>query len=127
MKGVLRGDAVVKAGSLERIRFVRGLYAYVRSAQNGLEKRTGRHLSRDKKPFWHIDYLLKSDKAGIAKILYKKAKKEECRIAGFLGRGEFPIPRFECSDCSRSSHLFRISGMESIKGMSMEKIAFKVA
>lgn len=113
----------IRVGSLGRIRFYKGLYAYVGSAQNSLEKRVARHKSRNKKTFWHIDYMLKSDKARILKIFHKKANKmEECRIAGFLKKSEFQIPGFGCSDCSCQSHLFRIENRENIEKLGMKEL-----
>lgn len=89
-----------KIGSLKEIDFHRGLYAYVGSAQNSLERRIARHKSKSKKAFWHIDYLLKNKHAKVVKVLYKNAgKSEECRIAGKLGKTEPSIPKFGCSDC----------------------------
>jgi hypothetical protein len=48
-----------RVGSLGEIDFVPGWSAYVGSAMRGLRSRISRHLKRDKKIFWHIDYLLK--------------------------------------------------------------------
>ncbi|NOQ37998.1 DUF123 domain-containing protein, partial [archaeon] len=58
-------DIQEKIGALGKIRFCRGTYAYVGSAQNGLEKRIARHLSKKKSLFWHIDYLLNSRHAKV--------------------------------------------------------------
>ena len=38
--------------------FPGGYYCYVGSAMNKMEKRVCRHLSRDKKKRWHIDWFL---------------------------------------------------------------------
>ena len=54
-------DIRVNIGALGSIFFERGLYAYVGSAQNGLERRVQRHRRKAKKKFWHIDYLLDND------------------------------------------------------------------
>jgi Uri superfamily endonuclease len=104
----------IRAGSLGRIRFDKGLYAYVGSAQNGLERRIGRHLSKKKGNFWHIDYLLGSRFAGVKEVLYRKSGRlEECRTAGSLAGTCTPVPGFGCSDCKCRSHLFRIRDAES--------------
>jgi Uri superfamily endonuclease len=129
MKGVyvllidMKGDAELKIGSIGKIRFERGTYAYAGSAQNSIEKRVARHRSMNKKTFWHIDYMLKSDKARILKIFYKNAsKREECRIAGFLKKSGFQIPGFGCSDCSCTSHLFRIDNPGRIEELGMKEL-----
>jgi Uri superfamily endonuclease len=102
-------DIRVNVGGLGSIFFEKGLYAYVGSAQNGLERRIERHLRKAKKKFWHIDYLLDDD-VRVVKVFCKEAEKsEECRIAGKLGEVGVPIVNFGCSDCGCVSHLFRIN------------------
>ena len=98
-----------KVGSLGKIEFSKGTYAYVGSAQNGIDKRVARHLKREKRKFWHIDYLLAQKNAGIEKVVYKEIPKQgECRIAQTLSKLGNPVRGFGCSDCSCSSHLFKI-------------------
>ena len=46
-------------GKLGYIHFPGAFYAYVGSAMNGLEARLSHHLRTEKKPHWHIDYLLR--------------------------------------------------------------------
>ncbi len=104
-------DAVVNIGSLGKVRFNRGSYAYVGSAQNGIEKRIARHLKREKRKFWHIDYLLTQSCVKIEKIAYKEgSKEEECRTAQIFFKFGQPITGFGCSDCPCKSHLFKIRG-----------------
>ena len=92
-------------GGLGKVAFNRGYYAYVGSALNNLEKRIHRHMSAEKKIFWHIDYLL--EKAEVIDVLYvESAEKLECGIVGLLSRTLKSVPGFGCSDCSCRSHLF---------------------
>jgi len=99
----------IKVGALREIKFAKGIYAYVGSAQNNLEKRIERHLKKNKKKFWHIDYLTANKFVKIVKVFYKLAKKsEECRTAEKLRKTEIPIKNFGCSDCNCESHLFKI-------------------
>ena len=64
MKGIyillisIAGRISVSVGALGDKSFQKGLYVYVGSAQNNLEKRVKRHLRKVKRRFWHIDYLL---------------------------------------------------------------------
>jgi Uri superfamily endonuclease len=103
-----------KIGSLGKIKFEKGIYAYIGSAQNNLEKRIARYKSKNKKTFWHIDYLLNNKYAKILKIFYKKAEKtEECKIVKKLNKTEISVPKFGCSDCSCKSHLFRIKKLDA--------------
>jgi len=102
-------DTGVNVGGLGKVKFEKGLYAYVGSAQVSLEQRIKRHLREEKHLFWHIDYLLNNSAARIEKVLYKQADKtEECDLAKAIGERGKPVEGFGCSDCSCKSHLFRI-------------------
>ncbi|MCD6476680.1 MAG: GIY-YIG nuclease family protein [Candidatus Aenigmarchaeota archaeon] len=113
----------VKIGSLGKINFNKGIYAYVGSAQNNLEKRVQRHKAKNKKLRWHIDYLLNNKFVKIIKIFYKNSgKKEECKIAKKLNKTEKPILNFGCSDCKCKSHLFKIKNMKNILRLGMKEL-----
>jgi len=107
----LKKDSLIKIGALGRIKFRKGLYCYVGSALNNLEKRVQRHLSSNKKLHWHIDYFLLNKNTSIKKIFYKQSnKREECQIARFvLKNSTGSIENFGCSDCKCKSHLFAIT------------------
>ena len=116
MKGVyvllisVSKDIRVKVGALGSISFEKGLYAYVGSAQNNLEKRIERHLRKAKRKFWHIDYLLDNDAVKVVKVFCKEAEKsEECRVARELSGRSIPVVNFGCSDCGCVSHLFMLN------------------
>jgi len=96
---------VIKVGRLGAISFAGGFYAYVGSALNGIESRTKRHLSSDKKPFWHIDYLLEQGLI-MSTIMSETDKKIECKIAGNLATTLPSIAGFGSSDCKCKSHLY---------------------
>jgi Uri superfamily endonuclease len=95
----------LQIGRLGSILFSKGLYAYVGSAQNGLDARIRRHFSKTKKLHWHIDRLLAH-----AQILNAYAipagKEMECRIALLLSSSYEGVAGFGCSDCRCDSHLF---------------------
>src|SRR3990170_5164922 len=75
-------DTNINIGALGNLPFKKGLYAYVGSAQKNLQKRIKRHLRKQKRMFWHIDYLLNNSASRIVKVFFKQASKtEECRIA----------------------------------------------
>ncbi len=98
-----------KIGSLGMVRFERGIYLYIGSAQNSLESRIQRHRSRRKKKFWHIDYLLNSRYVKISDVFFKRSRKfMECRIANILNKMGKPVLKFGCSDCKCKSHLIRM-------------------
>lgn len=105
----LNDDIALSVGALGTLTFKQGLYAYVGSAQTNLEQRIKRHQRREKRMFWHIDYLLNSGAARIVRVLYRQADKmEECAIAKAIAERGEPIGGFGCSDCKCRSHLFRI-------------------
>ncbi|MCK5474424.1 MAG: GIY-YIG nuclease family protein [Candidatus Aenigmarchaeota archaeon] len=106
---VKKDNITAKIGALGVVNFQKGLYAYVGSAQNNLEKRITRHKSRNKKKFWHLDYLLDGKETRVVNAYYKNAgKEEECQIAKKLSETETLIPHFGCSDCNCKTHLFKI-------------------
>jgi sugar fermentation stimulation protein A len=95
----------IAIGSLKVIHFLRGYYAYVGSALGGLKPRLSRHLKKNKKLRWHIDYLLQ--KASIENIIIcETGERIECTIARALSLKFDSIPGFGSSDCKCSSHLF---------------------
>jgi Uri superfamily endonuclease len=110
-------------GALGPVRFKKGIYAYVGSAQNNMEKRLARHLGTVKKKFWHIDYLLDSPGVSIRKVLTLEAGKvEECRLAALLYQKGSPVSGFGCSDCKCSSHLFKIGSYEFLRERLQESV-----
>ena len=116
---------VIDVGALGSIEFRKGLYVYIGSAQNNLEKRLKRHFRKEKRLFWHVDYLLRSDDAKLVKALYKQANRpEECKIANELAERSEPIYGFGCSDCTCRSHLFRLREYEFLLE-SMQMLTLK--
>ena len=129
MKGIyvlvisVERDFQVNVGALGILRFEKGSYAYVGSAQNCLEKRVRRHLGKDKKKFWHIGYLLSDTRVTIQKVLTQEVGKlGECKLADRLCRKGFPVPGFGCSDCKCKSHLFKIRSYEFLKKRMRETV-----
>jgi len=112
----------VRIGKLGKINFKKGFYAYVGSALNGLEKRIERHLRKEKKLRWHIDYLLEN--AEIAEVIYAETdSRTECNIAGKLNENLESVKKFGCSDCKCKSHLFYHTNFSELNNMISE--AFK--
>jgi Uri superfamily endonuclease len=106
----------VNVGALDRLSFEKGTYAYVGSAQSNLERRVTRHLKKNKRKFWHIDYLLHNDNAKIAGIFYLTAgESKECWVAKELGKRGFLIDGFGSSDCNCRSHLFKLENCEFLR------------
>ncbi len=106
----VKKDTSIQIGKLRKIRFDKGNYLYVGSAQNNLRARIKRHFRKNNKTkFWHIDYLLSNKNVKIKKVFYKLAKKEEeCKAARLALKYGKPIRGFGCSDCQCRSHLIKI-------------------
>jgi len=100
----------VRVGALGEINFQPGWHCYIGSALgSGGLKRMERHISlarnHDKRPKWHVDYLLTSPLFSLVYVVYGVIRERlECRLAHELGNGG--IPGFGCSDCDCISHLF---------------------
>ncbi len=121
MKGIyillifLNKDEEIRVRALGNINFINGFYTYVGSSQNNLEKRILRHLSKDKKLFWHIDYLINSKNIEILSVFYKNAEKfSECKTAEILNKYYLPIKNFGSSDCKCISHLFFLNNPDKL-------------
>jgi len=103
----------ISVGSLGRSYFPTGFYAYCGSALAGFKARLNRHLIKNKKPKWHIDYLL--NEAEIREIiLCQTVKRLECLLSQALGGELTYIPHFGCSDCHCKSHLFFSTDKDSL-------------
>ena len=109
-------SADVAVGKLGILRFEKGLYAYIGSAQVALERRIERHLRKEKRVFWHIDCLLENPSAKILKIFTKNSgRQDECNVAAKIWtRGE-AVAGFGCSDCRCKSHLYHVNDYSFLK------------
>lgn len=94
-----------------KISLPEGYYYYSGSAQKNLYARITRHSQKDKKLFWHIDYLLalKSMEFKSIYIFPEKEKLFECTIIKSIEEMQsiiHPVKGFGSSDCRKCiSHL----------------------
>ena len=97
----------IMVGKKGTFRFPRGYYIYTGSARSGLERRVERHLNKNKKHFWHIDYFL--DFASIKRVfLFTSGKFGECALNLKTLRKpgtKIIVPKFGSSDCGCPAHL----------------------
>lgn len=95
---------ILIVGRLGSFRFPTGRYLYTGSARRNLIARVRRHLSRDKKLRWHIDYLLTAHAVKVADVTL--SRDAEC-LLGRRAAGEIIAPGFGASDCRShcGSHL----------------------
>lgn len=100
-------DAAIKVGALGDVLFRRGCYVYAGSALRGMASRVARHMRREKRLRWHVDYL--AQKATIVAAWCDPGEEaNEClwshRLAGLEGANVFPRG-FGSSDCHCPGHL----------------------
>ncbi len=84
----------------------RGFYIYVGSAMRNLKSRIGRHLRREKKKHWHIDFLL--EKARIVEVVaIPSSVRLEEELSLCVARYGEPVEGFGSSDTGVPSNLYR--------------------
>jgi Uri superfamily endonuclease len=99
----------IRIGRLGPLDFSPGFYVYVGSAMNSLQGRIRRHLRTRKRKHWHIDYLLGSSDARLARVAVRPTvRRIECAMSLALQRRALSsVHRFGCSDCNCGSHLHK--------------------
>jgi Uri superfamily endonuclease len=109
-------SASIQIGKKGRFKFPAGYYVYTGSAKGGLKGRVRRHLRKDKKDFWHIDYLLRH--AVVRKVLlFVGRRRNECALARKVlskREGSVIVPKFGSSDCGCVSHLVFFGRLKQI-------------
>lgn len=119
----------IKVGKLGMTVFTPGKYLYIGRAKQYLNGRLKRHLRKDKKNFWHIDYLLRF--AHIEEIWIKRHFFDECHTAATIlslcKDDSFPILGFGSSDCRCPSHLIHLTGPEGALPQLRKTIKFEKA
>lgn len=106
----------INVGVLGNIAFEKGIYAYVGSAQNSLDKRVQRHLRKTKRKFWHIDYFLDNENVKVLQVFHKIAgKSDECKLAEEMNKRGIAVINFGSSDCNCKSHLFKLNNYQSLR------------
>jgi sugar fermentation stimulation protein A len=129
----------VKVGKLGKVHFEKGYYAYTGSGlRNGLQSRIFRHLRKDKRLKWHIDYLLSLKDVGIAKVIVAECNKRlECKVNKEIAKiaGSKLIVSFGSSDCKEGcrAHLIYLSKNKwfnkvllAYKNVGLKPISFDV-
>jgi len=110
----------IKVGRLGSFIFPAGYYVYTGSAKIGLEARIARHLRRDKKLRWHIDYLLQY--ATVVEVK-RYPRRVECELNQLLSRqgGKVIVKRFGSSDCGCETHLLYVGGSQQICSTGLDQ------
>jgi Uri superfamily endonuclease len=117
----------IKPGRLAEADYKKGMYIYVGRAQKGLKARIRRHTRKEKKLFWHIDYLLRKGK--LREIWTRENFFDECRTASKLRDfllSPSPIRKgFGSSDCRCPGHLLHVSSSKREIRALLQKMKFK--
>jgi HEAT repeat protein/Uri superfamily endonuclease len=114
----LAAPLTIRVGRLGEFRFPAGWYLYTGSAlgPGGLQARLARHLrhvGRDKRAHWHIDYLREQATWGGAWGC-ATGERKECHWAAALRDlpgARIEVPGFGASDCGCPAHLVRLPAL----------------
>ena len=116
-------EITLTVGCLGMQIFPRGHYTYTGSAlgkgSSNLKHRIARHLRKEKRLFWHIDYLLADQNVFVEAIVTAETKEKiECTLNHYLKQikgAKVPIYGFGASDCRKNcgSHLLYFSELEN--------------
>jgi len=116
-------EVTLTVGKLGKQNFPRGYYTYTGSAlgkgATSLKHRIARHRRKEKRMFWHIDYLLADENVSVEAVLAAETNENmECNInqhiKGIEG-AEVPVRGFGASDCRKNcgSHLLYFPEIEN--------------
>lgn len=101
----------IEVGALGEIDFEPGMYVYVGSAMNSVEKRLERHFSDTSNKHWHIDYLT-AEAEPCDYFVLPEVSSYECILSDIMDELGEPVQNFGASDCDCSSHLYRLSSRD---------------
>lgn len=87
-----------KVGALGFLEFEKGIYVYVGSALNSIEKRVLRHSKKDKILRWHLDYLTVEEDVRISDVYVFEDLAVEERISLELSKRYEGVKGFGASD-----------------------------
>jgi Uri superfamily endonuclease len=119
----LSKQVTLDIGKLGKQRFPMGYYTYTGSALGkgalSLKHRIARHLRKEKRRFWHIDYLLADENVSIEAVIVAETNENiECKTNQHIKtimRAKVPVKGFGASDCRKNckSHLLYFPKIEN--------------
>lgn len=107
-------DKRARIGALGTFSFPAGYYVYTGSAKRGLRARLRRHWRRNKRLWWHIDYLRQHAHV-VCAILHVNLQMDECNWHECVSKvlnARTVVHGFGSSDCNCESHLCYIDDFE---------------
>jgi len=128
----LSKQVTVDIGKLGKQRFPMGYYTYTGSAlgkgASSLKHRIARHMRKEKRRFWHIDYLLADGNVSVEAVIAAETnEKMECKtnqhIKTMMG-AKVPVKGFGASDCRKNceSHLLYFPEIENADCLVQELV-----
>jgi len=116
-------QVTLTVGKLGKQRFPMGYYTYTGSAlgkgASSLKHRIARHLRKEKRRFWHIDYLLADENVSVEAVIVAETNENmECKtnqhIKTIMG-AKVQVKGFGASDCRKNckSHLLYFPDIEN--------------
>ncbi len=126
-------EVTVTVGSLGKRRFPAGYYSYTGSALGkgaSLKNRITRHLRKEKRRFWHIDYLLENENVSVEAIIAAEtSQKIECEINQHMKtgmKGKVKVKGFGASDCQKNckSHLLFFPDAKNVDCLVQNIVAY---
>jgi sugar fermentation stimulation protein A len=98
----VKKEQTLPVGKLGQLTFIPGVYVYCGRHLIALGNRINRHLKREKKTRWHIDYLTVNSHFNISGVIIFPDRVDECSLnQTFLqfNRAQIQHPDFGSSDC----------------------------
>ena len=119
----LSKQVTLTIGKLGKQNFPMGYYTYTGSAlgkgASSFKHRIARHLRKDKRRFWHIDYLLADENVSVEAVIVAETNENmECKtnqhIKTIMG-AKVQVKGFGASDCRKNckSHLLYFPEIEN--------------
>ncbi|MEM0046369.1 MAG: GIY-YIG nuclease family protein [Fervidicoccaceae archaeon] len=110
----LEKNVDIQVGSLGTLSLKAGVYGYIGSSflRKGIAQRVARHLSRNKKIRWHIDYLTSKDFFNPIELIWicSQSRGKEYEASKCIeSAAEEVVEKFGSSDSKARGHLFLIS------------------
>lgn len=110
---VVKEDLTARIGAFGTLGIPRGNYVYLGSAKGsgGLQARITRHLSKNKRLKWHIDYILAAEPTKIDTIVFAYENyRRECILTPHLEKSGFThlkkgLGSSDCKSCT--SHFLK--------------------
>ncbi|MCD8508494.1 MAG: GIY-YIG nuclease family protein [Bacillus sp. (in: Bacteria)] len=112
----------ITIGKLGSFVFPKGTYIYIGSAKRNIRARVMRHLTKEKRKRWHLDYLRPS--AEVTAVMTLPREQGECALRQFVEvtcQGEVIVQGFGSSDCRCDSHLLKIVSPLKIEDLPQMK------